>query len=163
MGYSASGGGVIHFKEMPEQSVFDQLNNVLDLDYMDNLEANFSSYGKYYEDSVISALNAAAPYTESGEIEYSGEDGCRWRFIFQDGEWVEESGYTYYESEIPEKIKSKDVPEFLGQIVDVFEDLLSAYGVNKNPEKVVFNGKIYDAAVKELDFLMKKWKVYERI
>lgn len=57
---------------------------------------------KYYDDDVRTFLNAIAPYTKSGEIEYNGEDNTLWRFAFRDGEWYEDNGYvSYIDSVVP--------------------------------------------------------------
>ena len=57
---------------------------------------------KYYDDDVRKFLNAIAPYTKSGEIEYNGEDNTLWRFAFRGGEWYEDSGYvSYVDSAVP--------------------------------------------------------------
>lgn len=57
---------------------------------------------KYYDDDVRKFLNAIAPYTKSGEIEYDGEDNTLWRFAFRGGEWYEDSGYvSYVDSAVP--------------------------------------------------------------
>lgn len=57
---------------------------------------------EYYDDDVRRFLNAIALYTESGEIEYNGEDNTLWRFAFRDGEWYEDNGYvSYIDSVVP--------------------------------------------------------------
>jgi hypothetical protein len=155
MGYYANWGGGIQFKEKPSEEVLNLLDDVLCCDYFDEarLEADYSGYTKYHEEDVYKALEAAEKYTESGSIDFDGEDGCHWRFVFRDNEWTDEPGSVYYDSEIPELISRKDIPEFLGQIVDVFEDALG----NKTPE---FTGKTYDTAVNKLNELMRSWKIY---
>lgn len=53
---------------------------------------------KYHEDETTAFLQAIAPYINSGEAIYFGEDNDMWRFRFDANteEWVEESGTVIY-------------------------------------------------------------------
>lgn len=111
MGYCASGGGDITFKRFLSDDAIKMIEEKLyewfdDVQYCKTYQQQHSFavskwYDKYYDD-VLDALTEIALNWEvsSGEIEYSGEDGYRWRFIFQDGAWKEENADFYYESSL---------------------------------------------------------------
>lgn len=55
-----------------------------------------SDYG-YYEDKVLNALHTLEQFDiERGEVNYRGEDGSIWRFIYRNGEWHKEKGHIEY-------------------------------------------------------------------
>ena len=59
----------------------------------------FGEYTEYTDDAAWAFLVEIAPYTESGEIVYQGEDNTWWRHRFdkEKREWLEEEGYIAYE------------------------------------------------------------------
>ena len=56
----------------------------------------FSQSEKFYEDDVMEFLNKMIPYIESGKLELMNEYNAYFRYIFRNGEWVEEDGEVVY-------------------------------------------------------------------
>ncbi len=116
MGYYANGGGQIVFYGDVDDAKIGAIAGVLangfeDVDWwLDTMHVygpdtktvfSVSDYDKYHDDEVRDALNDAAQLAPifGGEICYVGEDACFWRFIWKDGQWVEEHGRVVYESD----------------------------------------------------------------
>lgn len=105
MGYYASGEGGVFVK--PENDI-DEVYRILE-DYMlvDSIEASdpprfiglLWEYSKYYDDSVIEALDLIADKISSGELRFVGDDGYQWKFVFEDGKWIEKDGEVLFDSE----------------------------------------------------------------
>ena len=154
MGYYASGSGTIKVKEEPAENTIKIINNAFEnVDYYEKeKEINICGYEKYYEESVYDAIEAIRPITISGNIEFKGEDDCIWRFYFKDGNWIEESGEIYYESDLP-TVKT-DKEEFLGSIIDVIQDQID------NPKGEIITGEWYDDIYDKLKSIMEAWKVF---
>jgi len=150
MGYYASYNGSIKLKEDITAELIENGKYLFENFACVDKYIDFGGDGKYYGDDVEEYLRKITPYTDSGEIEYSGEDGCLWRFIFRDSEWIEQNGTVSYES----IVLPKDKPEFIGQIVDVFDDEIDS----ENP---VFTGERYDRIATKLEALMKAWKIFD--
>lgn len=163
MGYYASYEGHIRFKEKPSDETIRIICDFFgDHDYdVDGLGVSIYGNDKYYEDYIEEGLSKIEPYVKDGEIEYRGDDEALWRFIFKDGKWTEEYGKIYYESDTPPKVEKKDIPEFLGQIVDIFEDVLEKHNISQNNEDPIIYGEIYDTITNELNLMMKRWSIYE--
>ncbi len=108
MSFYADGNGFIVFKEVlsPElyQKVLNELSVALETDairdpQMPGFKPHQTYVGiwnaeKYYGKEVLQALDTAASIAEidEGVINYKGEDNSIWRFIYKDGEWIEENG-----------------------------------------------------------------------
>ena len=155
MGYYASYEGHMRFNKTPDDNVLNILTDCFGNHDYDADGLGISVYGddKYYEDYILEKLHQLEPMLASGEIAYHGEDDTYWRFILKNGAWKEESGTIYYASETPSRIAIKDIPEFLGQIIDIFDDAL-------NKKKPVFQTEKYSEVEKGLNYLMKRWNVY---
>ena len=115
MGYYASGNGAITFKRILTDKEVNAVDDILceafECDYCEIREkSSFSIWNseKYHGDSVEYALRNAAKVAEieDGEIEYVGEDGSLWRFIYVPnddptticrGHWEEQSGRVVYD------------------------------------------------------------------
>ncbi len=50
----------------------------------------------WHEENTIQFLNALIPYITKGSVKYHDEEGCNWRYILQDGQWIEQNGFLYY-------------------------------------------------------------------
>ena len=108
MGYYAHGSGVLKLKsEVPE--------DVLALLSWEN--AGFSEvadspdgglwltfeHSKFHDDDMVHAMNKIAPYVESGDVEFCGEDDSHWRYHFHDGKMEEQGGEIVYKSNRPKR------------------------------------------------------------
>ena len=66
-------------------------------------------------------------------------------------------------------IKNEEVPEFVGQIIDIFEDFLKEKNINiENPEKseiedneAIIYGSDYDSLRDSLVSMMKAWDIID--
>ena len=152
MGYSASWGGYIRFKEEPSNEIEKKIDKELNVYYKENNTINVGNDGKYHDDEVFSLLNEIKDLVEDGMIEYNGEDHANWRIYFKNGNWLEETGYVYYESEID--TAQNDQQEFIGSIIDIIQDCID------NPHGEVINGDWYDKVSGKLNDLMYEWKVF---
>ena len=110
MGYYADGNGYVTVRKLEDKRM-DELENVLkdcgccfDYDISDNAnhtEVCLNFYEKYYGDSVEELLNNLIQFgIVDGEVEFSGEDYCHWRFKWYDkpkGHWEEQNGHVVYD------------------------------------------------------------------
>lgn len=102
MGYSAAGNGIIILKNNDINSITPEMEELLRNAFSDSevspdhgLWLTYK-YDKYDEDTVMLCLEAIALVTESGSVEFTGEDDSFWRFVFQNGKWIEQSGEIVY-------------------------------------------------------------------
>lgn len=61
-------------------------------------------YADYDEEAFTEFFNELNPYTESGEVRFTGEDNELWRFIFIDKAWTYQNGtvsFTFPNQSIP--------------------------------------------------------------
>jgi hypothetical protein len=116
MGYYAQGDGSIGFFRSLDDAEADAVADLLHGEFED---AEFASDGKsvsfwtsdkYHSDAVLDILDRLSKEypVADGCVEYSGEDGCHWRFRLvhpvEDSEsimsdWIEEDGFVSYESD----------------------------------------------------------------
>lgn len=62
-------------------------------------------------------------------------------------------------------IKKKEEPEFVGQIIDVFEDYLTlkkTFSINKSFTDVIFRGDDYDTVASSIREVLNRWR-YRKI
>ena len=59
----------------------------IDIEHSDN----------YHEENTYDFLRKIAPYVETGEIEFTGEEHDNWRFHFRNGKWYEDNGIVTYD------------------------------------------------------------------
>lgn len=109
MGYYANGGGCITFAPgigPDDEKVYEILEPVFgDMQFTPGNSRHAAdvcvSYdGKYYEEDVSEALEKLLDVADvtSGCVEFLGEDGEHWRFLYCPGEgWVEQQGRVVYE------------------------------------------------------------------
>lgn len=71
----------------------DEINGVYCIDIYDS--------EKYHEEDTTKFLNLIAPYISEGKLDYSGEDDCIWRFVFnpETKEWKKENATIDYDFE----------------------------------------------------------------
>lgn len=109
MGYYASGSGDATFKdsvnkEMVEKAISDFYKSKEGQKYYSlNYDTDIYSIEiwddeKYHEDDTLTFLEILSPYIKEGCINYSGEDDCIWRFVFnpKTGKWDEEYADIVY-------------------------------------------------------------------
>ena len=110
MGYYASGSGYIYLRPGNHAIEFERLlkDDWFEFETTERTEngerlvcIDLWRDGNYHSD-VDTLLEKIEPYVVEGCLEYHGEDGHIWRFIFQDGHFVEEDAEFYYPDEIGE-------------------------------------------------------------
>lgn len=104
MGYCANGSGFATLKRDADIAELKDKLDALDVRFdwsIDKDSVDFYESDKYHEDVTIEFLDTLAPYVAEGEANYTGEDGCAWRFRFDpdEQEWVEESAMIDYNFE----------------------------------------------------------------
>lgn len=112
MGYYASASGsatIINGKKAELEKILEDKygeysrNCPLDYDFSEYKNTNekyidISDSEKYHEEDTTEFLKTIAPYITEGCLNYSGEDGCIWRFIFDPAtkSWNEENATISY-------------------------------------------------------------------
>lgn len=148
MGYYVGWSGWIQFKENHNDDIREELNKAFGEDYYDQKGyAEYSNSGKYNSEDIEATLVKAMPFIDRAEIKYTGEDGAIWRFVIRDGVLDEQDGSVCY---IP------DQNEFIGQIIDIFQDELE-----KENKNLLINGSAYDTIADKLDCLMASYGVFK--
>ena len=124
MGYYATGWGTARlradFDESKVEEIIDNDEGFSTIHLGSDGVIEFEQYDKYYDDLVNSTLTKLAPFCDSGEIEFNGEDDCAWRFLFGNGSLTEENGHTIYDSE--HEFYEKIVKAFTVVLSDVIRD-----------------------------------------
>ena len=98
MGYHAHGNGILKLNdEIPEDVMgllshqFDEIKDSFD----GGLELVFE-LSKYYKDVMNFVMNKVAPYVESGDVDFIGEDDDCWRYHFNNGTVEQQEGKVVY-------------------------------------------------------------------
>ena len=123
MGYYADGGGSIIFNKALDEAEVSLLENACEkvwfqCDIIPSALGKQNYYSsidiwmndKYHEEDVnwlLDTIKNTAPI-ESGCVKFSGEDGSNWRFVFRDGEWLEQNGTVIYEDDMDSPQKYQD-------------------------------------------------------
>lgn len=135
MGYEAYGGGTINIKKDKFQKVIDtaiekdqylkeyMVRQKQDADIEQKLCSVFDYYGyeiiDFDSDGNTEYLSrdscrlgnddqffaAIAPYVEQMDIEMTGEDDCKWKYVIRNGEFNEYNGVVIYPDD-PEEYKN---------------------------------------------------------
>lgn len=130
MGYYANGGGQVVLKDKVPQDVIE----ILEKDFTEVADSPDGGlwmtfeFDKYYDDEITESMNKLAPYVESGNVEFTGEDDCVWRFHFYDGKVRYEVGRTVFEPMDGAERHSERL-ELLGTLADIVEDWLESKGL----------------------------------
>lgn len=85
-------------------------------------------YGAYDDDSMRKTMRKLAPHVKKGNVEFSGDDGSKWRFHFWNGNVRYEVGRTVYEPEDRDELHSERM-ELVGILADTVEDWLESKGI----------------------------------
>ena len=148
MGYYATNDGWIKFTSKPSVETIEKLDNVFEIVNEEDGILYFSGNGKYYDDSVYEILEEIEPITDSGFMEYTGEDCTHWRFFFDKDDmnhtgrrWIEEDGHVVYDFD---SIVQANKDEFLSEVINEIQ--------NCKEESI-------DKAKSKLESIMKKWRV----
>lgn len=175
MGYFASGSGNILFtnslNKEQQHSVQEYLRCVgfnVDISEL-NDEVYFWLSGKW-NSSVEEALNDIAKNFEilSGSAEFIGEEGDHWREEYDQKSlsWKEIYGRVIYENE--PFIYKRHNAEFIGNIIDIFEDFLESKGIdipNEDKEQsdnpAIIYGMDYGDLSSRLESMMEQWGIIE--
>ena len=115
MSYHATGYGYITFSGNLPEDIIKKIQSICDsIEVKDTHSMTISPYcsedslrtvltvsvNENYDGGEISGilrkLSECAEITE-GEIEFSGEDGSCWRFIWHNQQWIEQNGQIVYE------------------------------------------------------------------
>ena len=109
MGYYASYEGTITFKEKPSIKIINEIRSIFAKDFYcgdysftstgATLTLEFYGYEKFYEDDFKVMLFKVSNLLEiaDGSVEFVGEDGENWRYIYDDGKWYEQAGRVVYD------------------------------------------------------------------
>ena len=99
MGYYADAEGYIKFKEEPSREIDKVIKSLLAVTY-DKSERvyNIGEYDRYDEQNYYDVFAETHGLVEAGEIEFRGDDGILWRFIYipEKGAWDEQLGRIVY-------------------------------------------------------------------
>ena len=134
MGYYANGGGTLKLKKdmtVPASILADLGREFTEVaDAPDGGLWLTFEYDKYHDDDVTDAMRNLAPFVESGNVEFAGDDDCHWRFHFWNGTMKYQSGRIVYEDADPDWRRA-DRAEMIGCIIDAFEDWLTEKGITE--------------------------------
>ena len=105
MGYCADGYGKAPLKEGIDKwelskRLDEKVEQAFGLEYEFDKNGDIKIYDNenYHEEDIRDFLNTLSLYIVDGEIEYSGDDDCHWKFVFnkETGGWDEIEGEVYY-------------------------------------------------------------------
>ena len=178
MGYYADGNGSIDFARILNSAERDRLNTVMsdtwfEYDLRSGLNRDYVDFWtgeKYHDDLVMNALNELAKIAPilDGYLKYIGEDGENWKFEFLNGEWVERNGLIVYDGD--GVIASRNRAEFLGQIIDVFEDFLESKGIDipnedrdQSENPAILYGMDYGVLQSGIEGVMVRWNIFSAV
>lgn len=130
MSYYARGNGRLVLKSGAKipQEILDRLASQFD-EVADSPDGGLwlsKCYADYDEREIIHGLVAVAPYVESGNVEFDGDDDICWRFHFDKGTVREQNGRIIYEDDINDRRIQHE--EVCGHLVDVVEEWLRNRG-----------------------------------
>ena len=144
MSYYATGSGSIQFNNRLDEKTIMSIEEKLDecgMDFYNSYDKKLKNGDCESKVTVIECSNDSnylgddevkeildeirdVSQIDSGEIEYVGEDGSHWRFIFKNGEWEMQPGTVKYDESgfgNDDKIYTHDEA---AKIVDIFENVL---------------------------------------
>ena len=150
MSYYATLGGGIVVEENNFNEVLEKAEKIFPCaeKWKDKIEV--SGYDNYHEEEIQDFLNEIAPYTESGEIFFTGEDDTRWKFKFTGSNWEEFNSKCVYEGE-PFIESSSDKGELVGQLIDQIQD-------NLHPTYTI-DGELYETLKSKITETLHNWSI----
>ena len=105
MGFYAYGSGTALLKDnIKKEELFERLDEkvgdayCLDYEYDGKETIGITDSENYSEEDIMEFLNILSPCITEGSIEYTGDDDCHWKFVFdkENEEWDEIEGEVYY-------------------------------------------------------------------
>lgn len=169
MGYYASAGGDIMLKKPLTENDLERAIDILSEWYevhSNDARTDLDLYydGKYYGD-VLDCLNEFtnefSNVIQEATIYFSGEDDECWKFIYNPLKlcFEEIGSRVIYDDEAFIENKNK-CSEFIGQIIDTFEDFLEERGVCfSSNSPVSIHGYNYDSLKYDLEDMMRNWRI----
>ncbi len=150
MSYYATLGGDIVVKENNFNEVFERADKIFPYagKWKDGIEV--SGYDNYHEEEIKDFLDEIAPYTESGEIFFTGEDDTRWKFKFTGNRWEEFNSKCVYEGE-PFIESPRDKAELVGQLIDQIQDNMQL--------DFIIDGELYDTLKSKITETLHNWSI----
>ena len=134
MGYYATGKGNVYLNVQNYnndvrhdiEGILEDLGYDHDISYEDGtVDIDICEYSKFHNDDTYEPLNDLAQkyeVQEGSEIEFEGEDGCRWCYRYTNGEWKELIACVCYPDGKP------DYDELVGMFVKEMEILNESAG-----------------------------------
>lgn len=125
--------------------------------------SNYFSYkGEDFEEIATLAKDGSC-------ISFIGEDDSVWTLKFEDGQVIDCSGEILWDhSEAENRLEAALVSEFIGQIIDTFEDFLDEKGIEFNnaekldeddPNLAIIYGSDYDRLKSGLTNIIEGWNL----
>ena len=150
MSYYATIAGDIVVRENNFNEVFEKAERIFPCveDFRDGIEV--TGYDIYGEEEIQDFLNEIAPYTESGEIFFTGEDDTKWKFKFTGNKWEEFNSKYVYEDE-PFIESPVDKEELVGQLIDQIQDNMQI--------GFTIEGMLYDTLKAKITETLHNWSV----
>lgn len=170
MGYYADGGGFIQLRTKDDYLAIlkwlkdeDCLEHYVDGTSEKDLTIYLYNSDKYYEDDWYDLIGKTAGKLADGTIEFHGEDGALWAFIYDPAS----NSLAEYNGRVVYDIGSTN--ELVGQIIDGFEDFLDKRGiVLANDEKADdpecaanIYGTDYGELQTYIEDTLRKWRLIE--
>lgn len=176
MGYYADVDGYIQFFNPLTKDRKEKLADILDRSWYDctiaddGMSVSFYSDEKYYYETNVMLNTIAENFAvKTGCVECHGEDGAHWRFKYVSGSphgaFVEYTGRVVYDDDVP--VSEDHTGEFIGRIIDVFEDFLDEKGIvipNEDKEQsgedaANIYGMDYGLIQSRLEGIMRCWNI----
>ena len=154
MSYCATCEGDFRLKEDLPEDVLDFAEDIFDSVEVVGKNLYLYNYGNYHDYDVEELLNKITKYIECGDLYFSGEDNCFWKFSVKDNEWHEYGGEVVYEDQPKLSLSESDRSEFLGQIIDQVQDALEKQGWN-----ISITGMPYAELKTAIQDTLKNWNV----
>ena len=173
MGYYASGSGDIVFARTLTEAEVKDVEDILKYWFEDiywnsndtgKRSVSMSCYDKYSVECFTDLMKIKAPIKES-DIYFIGEDGENWKYVYsEENGWQDIGSRVIYEDE--PFIRQYDRAEFVGSIIDIFEDFLDRKGINiPNEDKdqsenpAIIYGMDYGELQSAIESMMQHWGV----
>ena len=173
--------GMLQLKEMPSEALQIEMREVLGdfivsnavSDNPDEKLINISGIGVYQSVRMEAMLKQLEPITTSGKINFSNsENDFYWQWKFENGHFTERVGKIVYSRKDAARffpaVQQDDIPEFVGEIIDIFEDFLEEKGIKiQNDEKddddnnsAIIYGSDYGLLQDQLEETYRNWDLF---